>query len=712
MSELPRRRFLQQVALAGAALGVMPPGLRAEQFGIAESALELGTVVVPLDHWSFGLDPEDHGERRGWFEVMKAGPAPSTWVAVPHTWQVMPDKADYQGIAWYRTGFEAPRHWAGRTVRIEFEAVYHSAKVWLNGKLLGEHLRRGYTAFSFDATAALRFDSPNFLVVKVDNSFAEGMLPRRDSFDWAQDGGITRPVSLLVTPNVYIEGLRIDAVPDLDAGRTPLTILAIVRNAGQTVAQLGFDFHVAEADTGLALIEGGADGARLEPGAIQEVKMTPTDEPMKLWHFDHPHLYRATVQVSQDHKPLHSTTQTFGSRKFEVRNAGFYLNGERVRLMGAERMAGSNPQYGMAEPEEWIRHDHEDLKELNCVFTRVHWPQDKRVLDYCDRNGILIQEEVPSWGPATFDGMASEPSPEIMQNGLEQLREMITRDCHHPAIIAWGLCNEVNGQNPPAQIFIRRMAEAARRLDPHRLLTYASNSLQQDPGADAAGGLDFIEWNEYYESWYGGNTASVRRNLEEIHRAFPDKPVVISEYGYCECTPDRLAGDARRIEILRDHTHICRDLDFVAGTIFFDYNDYRTHVGDKGHGPLKQRVHGVVDLYGNRKPSFDVLRQESSPVESLQLGPGEGLLNATLTTRKTLPDYTLEGYTLRWVVFGFDDLPMEQGSAPLPTLLPGQQAGMRIQFQEKNPTRVRVDVMRPTGFSAFTAWWKNGAKSL
>jgi beta-galactosidase len=88
------------------------------------------------------------------------------------------------------------------------------------------------------------------------------------------------------------------------------------------------------------------------------------------------------------------------------------------------------------------------------------------------------------------------------------------------------------------------------------------------------------------------------------------------------------------------------------------------------------------------------------------------LLNATLTTRKTLPAYTLEGYTLRWVVFGFDDLPMEQGSAPLPTLLPGQQAGMRIQFQEKNPTRVRVDVMRPTGFSAFTAWWKNGAKSL
>jgi len=35
--------------------------------------------------------------------------------------------------------------------------------------------------------------------------------------------------------------------------------------------------------------------------------------------------------------------------------------------MGVERMAGSNPDFGMAEPEEWIAHDHADLKRLNCV---------------------------------------------------------------------------------------------------------------------------------------------------------------------------------------------------------------------------------------------------------------------------------------------------------------------------------------------------------
>src|SRR5664279_1724148 len=31
--------------------------------------------------------------------------------------------------------------------------------------------------------------------------------------------------------------------------------------------------------------------------------------------------------------------------------------------------------------------------------------------------------------------------------------------------------------------------------------------------------------------------------------------------------------------------------------LFFCYNDYRTHVGDRGMGALQQRVHGVVDVY-------------------------------------------------------------------------------------------------------------------
>src|SRR3984893_15477873 len=129
--------------------------------------------------------------------------------------------------------------------------------------------------------------------------------------------------------------------------------------------------------------------------------------------------------------------------------------------------------------------------------------------------------------------------------------------------------------------------------------------------------MDFIETNEYFGSWAPGTPVEVARHLDKLHAAFPGKPVVISEYGYCACTDDRPEGDQHRIEILSTHDAVFRSKDFVGGAIFFCYNDYRTHVGDHGAGVMKQRIHGVVDLLGGQKPSYPVLRRESSPVESL-----------------------------------------------------------------------------------------------
>jgi beta-glucuronidase len=114
----------------------------------------------------------------------------------------------------------------------------------------------------------------------------------------------------------------------------------------------------------------------------------------------------------------------------------------------------------------------------------------------------------------------------------------------------------------------------------------------------------------------------------------------------------------------------------------------------------------VVDLYGARKPSFEVLRRESSPVRDLQLKIEDGSLTATVVTRADLPAYTLTGYRLRWIAYTTADLPMEQAEAPLPPLAPGKEVTLKLRVQEKNAKRVRVDVVRPTGFSAATADWR------
>ncbi len=177
-----------------------------------------------------------------------------------------------------------------------------------------------------------------------------------------------------------------------------------------------------------------------------------------------------------------------------------------------------------------------------------------------------MQSEIPAWGYDTFAGMGAGPNADILQNALEQLGEMIARDRNHPSIVSWGLCNEIGGQNPPAYQFAKHMLEEAKRLDPNRLCSYASNSLAETPKRDVAGLMDFIETNEYFGSWAPGSPEAVAKHLDDLQAAFPGKPVVISEFGYCACTEERPEGDGHRIEILPSHDAVFRSKDATTTT--------------------------------------------------------------------------------------------------------------------------------------------------
>jgi beta-glucuronidase len=194
----------------------------------------------------------------------------------------------------------------------------------------------------------------------------------------------------------------------------------------------------------------------------------------------------------------------------------------------------------------------------------------------------------------------------------------------------------------------------------------------------------------------------MERNLVAILAAFPGKPIVISEYGYCACTPDRPEGDEARIQVLREQDPVLRRHDRVAGLIFFCYNDYRTHIGDRGQGALKQRVHGVVDVYGRRKPSYEVLRAEASPVETLSATLVGNELKVAGRTRASVPGYILRGYTLEAVVYGQGDIAVERQRIALPDLAPASALDHAFTLTAADTARVRVEILRPTGFSART----------
>src|SRR6266511_4362695 len=62
-------------------------------------------VSIPLSgEWCFSIDKDQVGEQQGW---MNPNFDDSSWmtVSVPHTWNVMPEYSEYEGLAWYRRTF-------------------------------------------------------------------------------------------------------------------------------------------------------------------------------------------------------------------------------------------------------------------------------------------------------------------------------------------------------------------------------------------------------------------------------------------------------------------------------------------------------------------------------------------------------------------------------------------------------------------------------
>ncbi len=63
-------------------------------------------------------------------------------------------------------------------------------------------------------------------------------------------------------------------------------------------------------------------------------------------------------------------------------------------------------------------------------------------------------------------------------------------------------------------------------------------------------------------------------------------------------------------------------------------------------------------------------------------------------------------YRLRGIAYAASGIPVERQEAALPDLKPGAEARVRLAFASKDVARVQLDVVRPTGFSAFTAEWR------
>ena len=704
--------------------------------------IALESKSIPLTgEWLFSIDRDKVGEGQEWFAP---GLNDSTWetVSVPHTWNVMPEYLDYEGFAWYRRTFTVPAGSENAHLRLRFEAVFYLALVWLNGEYLGQH-EGGYTAFEFDVSAVAKPGETNVLAVQVDNLRTANRIPavlRPDwSYDWWNYGGITRDVSLEITSRAYIARQQIVSIPHItgedEADSAIVTATITVNNTSTETLNGIITANLLEDSNGQAAVDAPVFlPVNIPAGGSADVQMTASLASPKLWHFDHPNLYRWSASLAAaDGQKLHMDEVTIGIRSVELKNGYFYLNGEPVRLVGVTRHA-DYPGQGSAETVTAMLADYDDLKTLNEVLSRpVHYPQNEFILDYADRHGILLIPEVPAWQ------LTQQQMNSLQMRDLEkqQISEMIIEGFNHPSVWAWSIGNEIESDTSAGTSFVGDMVNYVKSLDPTRPVGFASNRLGSRTYFEATTFSDFVLMNQYFGTW-AGPKQGLGPALDRIHQTWPDKVVIISEYGFephwnlywgpasstidadqyyliPDGTPsDSEAADVIRRQVITEQMAVYRSKPFIAGAIFWTYQDYRTR---------SNFIMGLVDFDRNRRGSWDVLRDEYSPalIDSLTLSPmvdGQRTATVTLHTRGPIdvdmPVYTLRGYILSWEVTSPDgSMKFAEGDVSLPTLAPTSQWSGEIPLNvTATDYIVTVSIIRPTGFPVTERSYDNEGEQI
>jgi beta-glucuronidase len=498
------------------------------------------------------------------------------------------------------------------------------------------------------------------------------------SYDWANDGGIYRNVYEIITSNYAIRNIHVSAMPDNGKGLTNIKV-NFVDTALTDPSRFQIKAIVTEENQPTKeVIYNGVLNGKFENGVfIADLNF----DNIKLWHFDTPNLYRVNAILMVDGVEKDEVSTVFGFRTIKIENNRYLLNGEPMRLMGVEWMPGSTLENGMAETTSDFEGNLKLMKNANCIFTRFHWQQDEYIFDWCDRHGILVQEEIPFWGIWTI------LNDTLMNKGFQHLDEMIDAHFNHPSIISWGIGNELLAHEPFIKSGLKRLYDHAKSLDPSRLSTYVSNSLffempsENKDRSDATADFDMMMFNEYYSSWYNKSIGAISGELDRIIGEYPGKPMTISEWGLCD--PPQPGGDERRAREMAQQMEIYGSKPYIAGAIYFCLNDYRSQRGEDYSAGYPQRDHGVCDGNRNPKKSYETLKFVSSPVEIKNVISKDGKITISLYGKTGIPSYIIRNYS---IVSGKEKLIIDE-------LMPGEEKKFEIITDSKE-----LGIFRPTGY--------------
>ena len=543
--------------------------------------------------WRFRFDPAAEGTAGRWW----AQPLPgSREMPVPASYNDLvtdPAERDYVGDVWYQRDVWVPASWQGRRIVLRCDAATHHGTMWAgpaqaSTEPVAEHTG-GYTPFEADVTALVTLGEPLRVTVRVGNELTLDTIPpgvisarpgghraQRYFHDFYNYAGLHRSVWLYTTPPSFIDGVVVRT--DFD----PRSGLGLVRYQAEAVDDRG---GYGAALTSAVLRDADGTVVARATGRAGELPV-PSARP---WHPGDPYLYRLDLAHGEDEYSL-----PVGIRTVRVAGDRLLLNGQPVRLQG----------FGMHEDGALRGKGHDDARMVRDFallrwigansFRTSHYPYAEEVLDYADRQGLLVIGETPAVGLHLSLGHMGDPGartfgPDRIGAGAAAahraaIGELITRDRNHPCVIAWSIANEPDTAEDAARPYFAPLVAAARELDPTRPVCFA-NVATAPPEADVVTDLfDLICVNRYF-GWYagGGDLAAAERDLEQELRAWArhGKPIVVTEFGAdalpgLHALPATMWSEDYQVALIAASLRVFRRIPEVIGEHVWNFADFAT----------------------------------------------------------------------------------------------------------------------------------------
>ena len=557
--------------------------------------------------WHYIVDPYNNGlydfrmkERAdGYFLNEKPGPtqklveydfSKSPSLKVPGGWNSQsPQLYFYEGTVWYEKDFQYQPKPHTRTF-LRIGAANYISHAWVNGKKACDH-EGGFTPFDCEVTSLVR-DGNNFVVIYVNNQRTRDGAPTLNT-DWWNYGGLTREVSLIETPEVFVDDYSLQ----LQRGDAGVIAGFVHMSGGREGAQVSVRIP------GLGLEQTAPTDA--QGRALFTLKSTS----LVRWSPQNPKLYDVEIAAGEDR--LHDE---IGFRTIEAQGDNILLNGKPVFLRGVSIHAEAPYRSGRA----WSDADAQTLlgwaKELGANFARLaHYPHDERMTRLADRMGLMVWSEVPVYWMIEWD------NPATLANATNQLREMILRDRNKASVVLWSVANET--PNTPARLtFLRSLVDTAHAIDPTRPVTAAllvttlpdvpdgtRTKVLDDPLGEY---LDVLGCNEYI-GWYEGTPDLASRTKWQSKY---NKPLIMSEFGGdakagLHGAPSERWTEEYQEAIYRQQVAMLKQIPFLRGLSPWILMDFRSPRRDLPGIQDYYNRKGLISDQGQKKKAFFVLQE-------------------------------------------------------------------------------------------------------